>query len=116
MGVKNMSNLEKKYKKLLWEVQNNDFYKQPMIGKVNCYVCNSCKAVTKSVNKDAGVIPFMIVCSCGNFAQSTFFKDIAPDKKPKIEFYRPTLEELSKLNEAEVTHVLKGGLIEKEIE
>ena len=101
---------------MLWEVQNNDFYKQPMIGKVNCYVCSSCKDITKSVNKDAGVTPFIIVCSCGNFAQSTFFNDIVPDKKPKIEFYRPTLEELSELNEAEVTHVLMGGLIEKEIE
>lgn len=48
---------------------------------------------------------------------STFYKDIAPDKKHTQEFYRPLLKETLKLRKHEslLEHVLKGGLLNRKI-
>lgn len=115
----NKSDIERLYKKLMNDVETHEYYKIDLTNRVNCYVCKSCNHVTKTKDIDPGVISMMIACeSCGVWAHSTFFKDIAPDKNPSIEWYRPTLEELIKLrkkNLALVDHVLSGGLMKRKI-
>lgn len=104
--------IERKYSKLLKDVESNDFYKVDLTNRINCYVC-SCKHITKTKDVDAGVTPFMINCeSCGQSAHSTFFKDIVPDKPHTWEWYRPSLNQVLKMrkNEWMLDHVLMGGL------
>jgi transcription elongation factor Elf1 len=103
---------EKRYKKLLQNVAIDDYYKIDLNNRFNCYVCK-CGHITKTVDIDAGVTPFMFSCEkCGNMATSTYYKDIAPEQQPTIEWYRPTLKQVLKLrkNEAMLDHVLNGGL------
>ena len=84
--------------------------------RVNCYVCQTCKYTTKTIDRDKGVIPMMFSCiMCGETAMSTFFNDILPGKKPIIEWYRPSLEELFELSPGEVDHVINGGLCYRNI-
>jgi hypothetical protein len=104
--------IKKRYNKLLEDVRTKDFYKINLTNRVNCYVCD-CKHITKTRDIDAGVTPFLISCErCGGTARSTFYTDIAPEQQPTQEWYRPSLEQLLKIqeNEAMLLHILKGGL------
>lgn len=104
--------IEKQYKKLMRDVATKDYYKIDLTNRVNCYTCN-CGHITKTKDVDAGVTPFFFSCEkCGGMAQSTFFKDIAPNQKPTIEWYRPSLDELFKMRKqpALLDHILMGGL------
>ena len=79
----------------------------------NCYKCTACGHVTKTVDVDSGVTPFMHRCEeCGEMAKSTFYSDIAPGQEPTQEWYRPTLKQVLKLRRkpAMLDHVLSGGL------
>ena len=81
--------------------------------RVNCYVCPNCKHITKTIDVDDGVTPFMNTCEiCGQFAKSTMYKDIIPWEKPTQEWYRPSLKETLKWrkNESMLEHILNGGL------
>lgn len=106
--------IERKYNKLLKEVKTDDFYtKTDLTNRVNCYQCQKCWHITKTKDIDSGVIPFMFSCEeCKGEAYSTFFKDIAPNQIPTIEWYRPTLKQVLKLRNKpyELEHILKGGL------
>jgi hypothetical protein len=105
--------IERDYNKLLKDVATNDFYKTDLTNRVNCYKCQKCGHVTKTIDIDSGVTPFIFGCEkCGGEAHSTFFKDIAPNQKPSFEWYRPTLKETIKMrkDEDELEHILKGGL------
>lgn len=105
--------IERKYSKLLNDVETNDFYKVDLTNRVNCYVCQTCKHITKTKDIDSGVTPFMSHCeSCGNYAQSTFYKDIAPDQPHTWEWFRPSLKQVLKMrkNEGMLDHILSGGL------
>jgi hypothetical protein len=87
---------------------------------VNCYICTVCKQITKTIDIDPGTTPFIFECfHCGGEAQSTFYKDIAPDLKPVIEWYRPSLDDTFKLRrimkEGLLDHVLMGGLLDRKI-
>lgn len=104
--------IEKRYQKLIHDVANNDFYKIDLTNRVNCYSC-SCGHITKTIDIDAGVTPFMFNCEkCGGHAQSSFFKGIAPNQKPTYEWYRPDLKQVLKLRSrpAMLDHILSGGL------
>jgi regulator of RNase E activity RraB len=104
--------IEKKYQKLIYEVSNNDFYKIDLSNRVNCYSCK-CEHITKTIDIDAGVTPFMFTCEkCGGDAHSSFFKDIAPNQKPTFEWYRPDLKQVLKLRSKPglLDHILSGGL------
>lgn len=106
-----------KYLNLINDVDTNDFYDIDLTNRVNCYVC-PCGHITKTKDVDAGVTPFMFTCeACGNVAQSTFYKDIIPDKPHTIEWYRPNLKETLKLrkNPGTLEHVLAGGLMDRKI-
>lgn len=83
--------------------------------RVNCYKCDHCKNVTKTIDVDNGVTPMLIGCdNCGQMAKSTFYTDIVPGQPPTKEWYRPTLEKVMKMHRRGYTnlmdHVLNGGL------
>jgi RNase P subunit RPR2 len=103
--------IEREYKKLLTDVATKDFYKVDLTNRVNCYVCTKCHRITKTIDVDAGVTPFIHTCGhCGSDAHSTFYKDIAPHFKPTQEWYRPTLEQVLKMKGGLLDHILQGGL------
>lgn len=109
--MKSQRQVEKEYNNLLKDVATEYFYKTEL-PKMNCYVCG-CGHITKTINIDSGVTPFLFDCEkCGEKAKSTFFNDIAPRLKPKFEWYRPTLKQVLKMRKkpAMLEHVLKGGL------
>lgn len=106
-----------KYLSLINDVDTKDFYDIDLTNRFNCYVC-SCGHITKTKDVDAGVTPFMFTCEeCGNFARSTFYNDIVPDKLHTIEWYRPSLKEILKLRKkpSSLEHVLNGGLMHRKI-
>lgn len=109
--------LKNQYDKLLEQVKTDDFYlKIDLNNRVNCYVCQHCNHITKTVDVDAGVTPFLHGCEeCGELASSSFYKDIAPSKEPTEEWYRPNWEEFEKLNKAVQDHILNGGLSSRRI-
>lgn len=114
----NKKEIKRKYSKLLKDVATKDFYKIDLTNRVNCYVCD-CGHITKTKDIDAGVTPFYHNCeSCGRYARSTFYKDIAPHKLPTEEWYRPTLEQVLKIrrNYGLLDHVLNGGLDVRKIQ
>lgn len=110
----NNNELELKYKQLILDVQTNPFYtKIDLTNRVNCYICRECGHVTKTKDVDRGVTPFYHLCEkCGLLAKSTFYKDIVPDKPVTEEWYRPTLEQVLKMdrNSNMLDHILNGGL------
>jgi len=82
--------------------------------KINCYLCPSCKHITKTIDVDKGTTPFRFNCEkCGNAALSTFYQDHAPDREPTVEWYRPPLKQILKLRKKkdQLNHILQGGLV-----
>ena len=83
--------------------------------RVNCYRCDSCGSITKTIDVDDGVTPYYYICEhCGNpHAISTMYHDVAPRQKPTQEWYRPSLKETLKWrgkNDSMLEHILNGGL------
>lgn len=115
--MESQRSVERKYQKLMEDVATKDYYKIDLTNRVNCYVC-SCGRITKTKDVDAGVTPFMFNCEkCGGEARSTFYKDIAPDQQPTIEWYRPTLKQVLKMRNKPgmLDHILQGGLDDRKI-
>ena len=111
--------IERKYNKLLQKVANDDYYKVDLTNRINCYVCQTCGHVTKTKDVDAGCTPMMFNCEkCKSTARSTFFKDIAPNEKHTIEWFRPTLKQVLKMrrNPAMLEHIFNGGLDFRRVE
>ena len=114
--MESQRSIERKYKKLLNDVATKDYYKTDLTNRVNCYRCKECGHITKTKDVDAGVTPFMHNCEeCQEMAYSSMYQDIAPDKEPTKEWYRPSLAETLKYRkkpygEAMLDHILKGGL------
>jgi hypothetical protein len=104
------------YNKLIKEVETDDFYKIDLSNRVNCYIC-SCGHITKTKDVDSGVTPFMHNCEkCKKMANSSLYRDIAPDQDPTKEWYRPTLEQVLKIKDENLLdHILRGGLDSRKI-
>jgi transcription elongation factor Elf1 len=105
--------IKKKYDQLMNDVAKNPYYTNiNMSNRTNCYVCNHCHNVMKTIDVDRGVTPFMIRChNCGEMAYSQFYKNIAPSRLPTMEWYRPSLNDLLKnKHKYDIGHVLNGGL------
>jgi RNase P subunit RPR2 len=106
--------VERKYNKLMNDVKTSDYYKIDLTNRVNCYTCQKCNHITKTKDIDSGVIPFMFTCEkCGGTAYSSFFRDIAPNQQPTIEWYRPTLKQVMKMRKKDngiLDHIFNGGL------
>lgn len=86
--------------------------------RINTYVCKSCKHLTKTIDVNKGVTPFLNDCvKCGEKATSTFYTNIEPRLKPIQEWYRPTLEECYKYrkNEPLLEHIFQGGLLNRNL-
>lgn len=116
----NKGEVEERYKKLLEEVKTLDFYtKVDLANRLNVYICdNKHRTITKDI--DSGVTPFIIDCPvCNRDAKSVFYRIEEGYKKtlkPQFEWYRPTLEELLKIDHIGTRdHVLQGGLLKREI-
>lgn len=112
--------VEKQFNQLLRDVETKEFYTRiDLSNRVNCYTCQQCGHITKTIDIHAGVTPFMYSCeSCGKTAVSSFYRDIAPSLKPTIEWYRPTLEKVLTIranNPFLFDHILSGGLIDRKI-
>ena len=111
--MRSVRDVTREYNKLIEDVKTNEFYKIDLTNRVNCYTC-SCGHITKTIDVDAGVTPFMNTCEkCNEIANSSFFKDIAPNQTPTHEWYRPTLKQVLKMRAKEdglLDHVLQGGL------
>jgi RNase P subunit RPR2 len=111
--MKSQREIQREYNKLLQDVATKDFYKVDLTNRVNCYVCQSCHAITKTIDVDSGVTPFIHLCeNCNGEAHSTFYKDIVPNRQPTQEWYRPSLKEVLKMRNKEgmLEHILQGGL------
>lgn len=110
--MESQKRVEKKYNKLLKELETNTFYSMDLTNRINCYVCD-CGHITKTIDIDAGITPFIFTCEkCGEIARSTFYNDIVPDQEPTFEWYRPNLKETIKMRKKPdiLEHVLSGGL------
>ena len=87
--------------------------------KFNCYKCIACGYITKSIDRDVGIIPFHLNCDvCGEHAHSTFYTDIVKDRMPTVEWFRPSLSDVQKIRNRKpelVVHVLSGGLVHRKI-
>lgn len=114
----NKKQIEKAYKKLLNDVATKEYYATDLTHRVNCYTCDSCGHITKTKDVASGVTPAFFNCeACKAMAHSSFYTDIAPDQKPTIAWYRPTLAATLKLSSKYGLrdHVLKGGLLARPI-
>jgi hypothetical protein len=97
--------IERKYSKL--EI------KPAAPNRTNCYTCNTCGYVTKTIDRNYGVTPMFLSCPCcGNQSTSCMYRDLHPDKEPEYEWFVPTLKELGKYkkNPAMLDHIFSGGL------
>lgn len=106
----------KKYKALIKDVKENDFYDIDLTNRVNIYTCPD-GHITKTKDVDAGVTPFVHICGeCGKIAESSMYRDVAPLIEVSEEWYRPSLEETLKIkDDDELSHVLQGGLLNRKI-
>lgn len=90
-------------------------------GRVNCYVCRKpeCRHITKTICIHEGTTPALFHCEkCGEVADSSGFRDLAPNERSTIMWYRPVLKEVVKMRKTHpliVEHILKGGLGYKRI-
>ena len=111
MNKKELNKIKLEYAKFLYEIENNEFYKNiELSNRVNTYICSN-GHVTKTIDIDAGVTPFIHICEkCGEVARSSFYNDTHPDLEPTQEWYRPSLKKLLKMSEEMREHILNGGL------
>ena len=117
--MRSQRDVQKSFNKLLQDVKEKEFYQIDLCNRVNCYCCSNCSHITKTIDVDAGITPMMFTCeNCKETARSSFYRDIAPNQKPSIKWYRPSIGEVMKLrkNESMLSHVLAGGLMHKTID
>ena len=109
--------ITKRYEKMVKTIDKADV--EDNTGRINCYQCNSCGKITKTIERVKGVTPFGIICPhCGGDAMSTFYQDRASEKPIEYEWVRPTLEDCIALAEQpfQLNHFLEGGLKRQKIE
>ena len=90
--------------------------KTALFNKENCYTCTACGHITKTIDIDPGTTPMFFQCEiCDSRAVSSMYRDIAPDKEPTQEWYRPALKKVKKMQPAFVDHIMMGGLLSRKI-
>lgn len=102
----------KRYNKLVEEIENMEIYDGR--NTVDQYQCGKCHSRVFTTYKDKGVTPFAIRCPvCGGsmLHNRTFSKDTFPEDIRVLNWSRPELKHLLKMNVFEIDHVLNGGLI-----
>lgn len=109
--------IKRRYEAMMRSLPTADI--EDNVGKVNCYTCGTCHRVTKTIIRDKGHDPRGIVCPyCGEEAMSSNYHDLMPGAEPTHEFYRPSLVDCYGLRNApvQISFVLSGGLLKREIE
>ena len=91
---------------------------------LNIYTCRDkdmgsrgggCGHAMITIDRDWGVTPFLTKCrKCGGVAQSQGYRGTQPGMIPTHEWHRP--DSLDGLDVGSIDHVLKGGLVLREIE
>lgn len=89
-----------------------------LVGKKNIYTCTApgCGAHIVTVDRDAGVTPFMIPCKipgCPGMMQSSMYRVFDQNMRAFWEWYKPPVIQL--LTPCERDHVEKGGLLLRRI-
>lgn len=111
----NEKELKDKYNVLVENIETARIYDGRNKG-VDVYVCKTCGRKIYTRYKDKGVTPFVMNCrNCGyGLAQhiETITEDTAAIMKYEVlNWVRPTFEQLLKLDENYINHVLDGGLM-----
>ncbi len=92
--------------------------KQSLVGKKNAYGCPSCFKNIITVDRDAGVTPFMIECRatqrCTGFMKSSFYQ-VDQDLEPTFEWVIPSERWIKTQSEGARDHFNKGGLFIRHI-
>jgi hypothetical protein len=113
--------LKMKYDELVAGIETTQMFDGRGRG-VDVYVCDECGALFYTRYKEKGCTPFTIRCRKCDKGTSVH-KVTIPDNMAEVmgvkvhNWVRPTIDQLLKLNEGAIEHVLNGGLIlEDEIE
>jgi hypothetical protein len=116
MTKKERKDIERQYLRLQHDVATKDYYKIDLENRVNVYTCGS-GHVTKTRDIDPGVTSFIYDCeTCGEIARSSFYQDTHPELEPTQEWFRPTLDEVLKMDIGMREHILSGGLDVRKIQ
>lgn len=107
--------LKKKYDKLVAEIESAQMFDGRNSG-VDLYQCKDCGFQFYTRYKDKGVTPFTIRCrNCDHGTavhEKTITEQIASFMGVKVHnWVRPTFEQLLRLSDGAIEHVLNGGLI-----
>lgn len=91
-------------------------------GRINEYVCEKCGKSMRTINKVAGVTPFLIQCrpplpaTCDGMATSRIYR-CDQSQRPSWEWYKPTDDEIDSIADEDPEigrqwreHVRNGGL------
>ncbi|MFV0311485.1 MAG: hypothetical protein ACK5KN_07540 [Dysgonomonas sp.] len=91
-------------------------YSGEVENKCNVYTCRSCRHKVKTVDENTGVTPMFIRCDrCNDLMNSAMYNDTMPGERPTKGWYRPSYTEFHGLSASEQDHVLKGGLLLRDI-
>lgn len=106
--------IKRKYNELVASLEDAKMYDGR--GEYNGYVCEKCGYITATLYKEKGVTPFIIQCEkCGKAAMHKITSRNAPPADPNIsevkKWVRPTLDQLMKMSQETIDHVLNGGLV-----
>lgn len=107
--------IKKKYDELVSSIKSRRMYDGR--GEYNGYVCKNCSHITVTLYKDKGVTPFVIPCEkCGRDAVHEITSRYAqpawiPCTSDVKNWVRPTFNQLMKMSQATIDHVLNGGLV-----
>lgn len=107
--------LKEKYDELVAGIESVRMFDGRNKG-VDVYVCDKCGHKFYTRYKDKGVTPFVIKCrNCehGNCAHTMTISAMQAAAMPVQvhNWVRPTFEQLKKLNDGAIDHVLSGGLM-----
>lgn len=109
--------LKKKYDKLVAEIESAQKMFDGRGKGIDVYVCEKCGKQLYTRYKDKGVTPFTIrcrreVCNATMVHRTTISEQQAKNEGLVVHnWVRPTFEQLLKLSDGAIEHVLNGGLM-----
>ena len=87
---------------------------RPGPGKLNIYVCTTCRGHVVTRDRDEGVTPFMMVClataDCRGHMKSSLYNVFDQTMREDYVWRRATDAEVARLSRASRGHHEKGGL------
>lgn len=97
------------YHKLISEIEDYKIYDgRGVFDLYECGKCGNSKFTTYAVK---GVTPFCLPCGCGGYMEHTRSFNNVPKYINVEKWIRPTLDEMEKLSDGQIEHVLEGGLL-----